>query len=76
MDSLLLVLVSVLGTGLATGTGAFFWLGRNRLTRQEHDRICEPRVELIQKDIHYMQVDIEAIKEDVAFLVKKNGGRQ
>ena len=71
-----MVLVSVLGTGLVTGTGTVFWLGRNRLTRREHDRICEPRVELIQKDIHYMQGDIKAIKEDIAFLVKKNGGRE
>ena len=76
MDNLLLVLVSVLGTFVGTGTGAYFWVGRNRLTRQEHDRICEPRIELIQKDIHYMQEDIAAITEDIAFLVKKNGGRK
>jgi len=79
VDSLLLVLVSVLGTALA-GTGAHAWLNKDlnkdRLTRTEHDDICKPRVELIQKDIGHMQTDIGEIKEDVAFLVKKNGGRE
>lgn len=75
MDSLSTVLVSVLGTGLVTGTGAVFWLGKNRLTVQEHDRICEPRMALIQKDIAHMQEGIRDIKEDVAFLVERNGGR-
>ena len=81
MDSLLLVLVSVLGTGLVTGTGAYFVLGRNKLTKKEHNSICEPRMELVMKDISYLgtgqdelKSDVKAIREDVTTLVRRGEG--
>lgn len=83
MDNLLLVLVSVLGTGLVAGTGAYFALGKDKLTKKEHDSICEPRIELIQKDISFLSVgqdelksDVKAIREDVTTLVQRGGGGQ
>lgn len=80
-NNLLLVLVSVLGTGLITGTGAYFVLGRNKLTKKEHNSICEPRMELVRKDISFLtssqaevKEDVKAIRKDVTTLVRRREG--
>jgi len=79
----LVVLVSVLGSALLTGTGAFFLFSRRCLSKVSHDEICSLRLDLLHKDIaqgreerRRMSEDLQAIRADVDLLVRRNGGRR
>jgi len=71
-----MVLVSVLGTGLVTGTGAYLVLGRNKLTKKGHDSICELRMKLVEQRIDFLregQARVEAtVKAILGILVAHN----
>lgn len=80
MNEVMLVLVSVLTTGLVTGTGAYIVTTRSFMSKKEHNGVCDPRMELVRKDIDFLKAgqkefkeDIKAIRKDVATLVARGG---
>jgi hypothetical protein len=64
VEALLIALVSVLATALV-GAGVIALQARKRLTRDEHDEICEPRIRLLQKDIKTLQIGQDDAKAEM-----------
>lgn len=80
METALLVFVPILVTSLV-GTWTYLLKTKKHLTTSDHDRICEPRMELVQKDISQLKGgqaeikgDVREMKRDVSKILVKLGG--
>ncbi len=74
------VLVPILVTSLL-GTWTYMAKTKKFLTVNDHDKICEPRIELVQKDISQLsegqnriEGDVREVKRDVSKILVKLGG--
>ncbi len=74
------VLVPILVTSLL-GTWTYMAKTKKFLTSNDHDKVCAPRIELVQNEISFLREsqiriegDVKEVKKDVSKILVKLGG--